>query len=164
MIHMTDDFDEPLEGEKNRFIDSTAYTEKLYRVDQDYRQFIELANQTEQAGWDMLKPLRRSVDDCYSGWFMERLSMGWGDFLEPDSSSDSQMSQSANKTATTALLDTWRLPRILNQYNLSCWAQTDTWGSTVWNFRYQREMESSPCPVPVQTPKPKRPSRSPLTI
>ncbi len=95
----------------------TAYTEKLYRFDQDYRQFIEIANQTEQAGWDVLKPLRQSVDDCYNGWFMERLSMSWGDFLESDLSSDSQMSQSANKTATTALLDTWRLPRILNQYN-----------------------------------------------
>ncbi|SLM29866.1 PglZ domain protein [Desulfamplus magnetovallimortis] len=100
-----------------------AYTEKLYRFDQDYRQFIEIANQTEQAGWDVLKPLRQSVDDCYSGWFMEQLSMSWGDFLESDASSDihasseTKTSQSENRNASTALLETWKLPRIINQYN-----------------------------------------------
>ena len=95
----------------------TAYTEELFLFDQYYRQFIEIANQTEQAGWDILKPLRHSMDDCYSGWFMERLSMSWGEFLEPDSSSHTQLSASANDNASTALLETWKLPRILNQYN-----------------------------------------------
>ncbi len=78
-----------------------AYAGELYRFDQLYRIFNELANKTEQAGWDVLKQLRSGVDDCYTGWFMERLSIKWGDFLGSEN----------------GLLDHWHLPDIHNQYN-----------------------------------------------
>ena len=78
-----------------------AYTRELYLFDQLYRIFNELANMTEQAGWDVLKQLRSCVDDCYSGWFMEQLSIKWGDFLG----------------SGHGLLDHWHLPDIHNQYN-----------------------------------------------
>jgi uncharacterized protein (TIGR02687 family) len=90
-----------------------AYTQELFLFDQFYRIFNELANKTEQAGWDVLKQLRSSVDDCYSGWFMEQLSVQWGRFLGqwgrfPGSDSD---------LAETGLLDHWHLNGIDNQYN-----------------------------------------------
>jgi len=78
-----------------------AYTTELYLFDQFYRQFNELANKTEQAGWDILKQLRSTVEDCYSNWFMDQISMNWGDFLETDH----------------GLLNNWHLPHICNQYN-----------------------------------------------
>jgi len=90
-----------------------AYSDELYRFDLYYRQFMEIANQTEQAGWDVLKPLRQAMDDLYSGWFMERLSMQWGNFLAPDHSSHDK---TADPVAPPALLDTWHLPGIHNQY------------------------------------------------
>ena len=78
-----------------------AYTQELFLFDQFYRRFNELANKTEQAGWDVLKQLRSSVEDCYSNWFMDQLSMNWGDFLETDQ----------------GLINHWHLPHICNQYN-----------------------------------------------
>ncbi len=82
-----------------------AYTLELFLFDQFYRLFNELANKTEQAGWDILKKLRSSVEDCYSTWFMEQLSLNWGDFLD------------GGLDAEHGLLDHWHLPGICNQYN-----------------------------------------------
>jgi len=78
-----------------------AYTEELYRFDQLYRVFNELSDRAESAGLDVLKALRQAVEDCYSGWFMDQLSLKWGDFLEGDD----------------GLLTGWRLPYIYNQYD-----------------------------------------------
>lgn len=78
-----------------------AYTGELFCFDQYYRHFNELADTTEQAGWDILKQLRLSVEECYSNWFMDKLSLCWGDFLESDQ----------------GLLQHWHLPNIRNQYN-----------------------------------------------
>ena len=41
-----------------------AYTRELYFFDQYYRLFNESADKTEQVGWDILKQLRSSVEDC----------------------------------------------------------------------------------------------------
>lgn len=78
-----------------------AYTRELYLFDQYYRLFNESADKTEQAGWDILKQLRSGVEDCYSNWFMDKLSIVWGDFLESEQ----------------GLLNHWHLPHIRNQYN-----------------------------------------------
>lgn len=80
-----------------------AYINELFLFDQLYRTFHELANKADLAGWDVLKSLRESVEDCYSGWFMEKLSLKWGDFLE-------------TRTADN-LLDIWKIPFIANQYD-----------------------------------------------
>ncbi len=93
-----------------------AYTDELYRFDLYYRQFMEIADHTEQAGWDVLKPLRLAMDEVYSGWFMERLSIQWGNFLAPDHSSHGKSAVPADPVAPPALLDTWQLPGIQNQY------------------------------------------------
>ncbi len=80
-----------------------AYINELFLFDQHYRTFHELANKADLAGWDVLKSLRESVEDCYSGWFMEQLSLKWGDFLE-------------TRTADN-FLDKWKIPFIANQYD-----------------------------------------------
>ncbi len=82
-----------------------AYTQELFCFDMSYRLFNELANKTEQAGWDILKQLRVSVEDCYSTWFLEQLSINWGDFLDGGFESEH------------GLLGHWHLPNITNQYN-----------------------------------------------
>jgi len=82
-----------------------AYTLELFLFDQFYRLFNELANKTEQAGWDILKKLRSSVEDCYSIWFMEQLSLTWGDFLD------------GGLEDSHGLLAHWYMPGICNQYN-----------------------------------------------
>ncbi|MCP4689438.1 MAG: BREX-1 system phosphatase PglZ type A, partial [Desulfobacterales bacterium] len=79
-----------------------AYTEKLFRFDQCYREFHERADRLDMAGWDVLKTLRDKVEDCYSGWFMERLGLKWGDFLE--------------RGERGGLLREWRLPLVDNQF------------------------------------------------
>lgn len=81
-----------------------AYTRELFLVDQFHRIFNELANEVEQGGWEVLKQLRSSVEDCYSGWFMEQLSIRWGDFLKP------------TPDFKSGLLDHWRLKGVDNQY------------------------------------------------
>ena len=87
-----------------------AYTRELFLVDQFHRIFNELANEAEQGGWDVLKQLRSCVEDCYSGWFLEQLSIKWGDFLGSDSDPGSDL-------ITHGLLDHWHLKGIDNQYN-----------------------------------------------
>lgn len=81
----------------------TAYTEELFLFDQYYRKFHELSDKTDLGGWDVLKPLRESVENCYSSWFMTQLAASWGDFLE--------------KNLAGNLLDTWKIPEIPNQYD-----------------------------------------------
>lgn len=78
-----------------------AYCRELYLFDQYYRLFHELADMVESGGWDVLKPLRESVENCYSGWFMERLSLAWGEFIGQEK----------------GLMDIWAIPGTANQYD-----------------------------------------------
>lgn len=79
-----------------------AYEEALYRFDQLYRSFCETADHAESQGWNILKPLRESLEACYTNWYVPNLALAWGKFLDPNGS--------------TALLDTWQLEKIPNQY------------------------------------------------
>lgn len=60
-----------------------SYTSELYIVDQLYRQFCEQADIVELGGWDVLKGLQDSVEDCYA-WLLEEMSLVWGSFLDKD--------------------------------------------------------------------------------
>ena len=79
-----------------------AYTSDLFRFDQDYRIFHELADKANMAGWDVLKSLRETVENCYSGWFMDQLALKWGDFLKHGESD--------------GLIENWKLSFVPNQY------------------------------------------------
>ena len=59
-----------------------AYTSEIYSFDQLYRLFHEDADRVELAGWDVLKDVQKVVESCYSGWFLDQLSVCWGSFLE----------------------------------------------------------------------------------
>lgn len=59
-----------------------AYTTEIFRFDQHYRLFHEHADKVEQGGWDILKPLRTLIEDLYSGWFLDQISLAWSGFLE----------------------------------------------------------------------------------
>jgi uncharacterized protein (TIGR02687 family) len=80
----------------------SAYTRELFYFDQFYRVFNESADAVEKAGWDVLKTLRESVENCYTGWFLENIGLAWGDFLQADNGA--------------GLLDDWHLPKVCNQY------------------------------------------------
>ncbi len=80
-----------------------AYTNELFLFDQHYRKFHELADKADLAGWDVLKSLRETVENCYSGWYMDQLSLKWGDFLETEHSDN--------------LLKKWKIPNVVNQYD-----------------------------------------------
>ena len=79
----------------------SAYTGELYRLDQHYRHFHEAAGKVELAGWDILKVLQASVEDCYSGWYLDQLSLAWDGFLEGG--------------ANNRLLDRWKLSGVRRQ-------------------------------------------------
>ncbi|MFP4533976.1 MAG: BREX-1 system phosphatase PglZ type A [Desulfobacterales bacterium] len=78
-----------------------AYTGELFGFDQLYRVFNEYADAAEKAGWDVLKTLRESVENCYTGWFLENIGLVWGDFLDSDKG---------------RLIDDWQIPGVCNQY------------------------------------------------
>ncbi|MBF0245112.1 MAG: BREX-1 system phosphatase PglZ type A, partial [Planctomycetes bacterium] len=61
----------------------SAYTGELFRFDQYYRLFHEAAERLEMGGWDVLKNLVNSIDDLYSGWYMEQLAVAWDSFMDP---------------------------------------------------------------------------------
>jgi len=60
-----------------------GYEHELYRFDQLYRHFCEAADQAETQGWNILKPLRESIEACYTNWFVPNLALVWGKFVEP---------------------------------------------------------------------------------
>ena len=78
-----------------------AYTTELYRFDQLYRHFCEAADFAESEGWDILKPLREDVCNGYANWFIPKLSLKWGQFVDP--------------AEPDSLLGKWRIPNIPNQ-------------------------------------------------
>jgi uncharacterized protein (TIGR02687 family) len=87
-------------GAENMF---NAYISELFLFDQYYRKFYELSDKADLAGWDVLKSLREAVENCYSGWFMDQLSLKWGEFLESENAD--------------TLLSQWKMPFITNQYD-----------------------------------------------
>ena len=58
-----------------------GYINELYCIDQYYRHFCEQADLVEMGGWDVLKSLQDSIEDCYT-WFLEQMSYIWGSFLD----------------------------------------------------------------------------------
>jgi uncharacterized protein (TIGR02687 family) len=74
-----------------------AYASDLWRFDRLYRDFVLAADKAESEGWDILKELRASVEECYVNWFLLKISQKWGTFLEG------------------GLLADWRIDGIRNQ-------------------------------------------------
>ena len=79
-----------------------SYEQELYRFDQLYRHFCEAADVVEAQGWGNLKPLRDSIEACYTNWFVPNLALAWGKFLEPK--------------GPTHLLADWRIDGMNNQH------------------------------------------------
>ena len=61
-----------------------AYCTELYKFDQHYRLFHEFSDQVELKGGDIIKSLGDEVENCYSGWFIDQVSIAWGRFIDPD--------------------------------------------------------------------------------
>jgi uncharacterized protein (TIGR02687 family) len=80
----------------------TAYQKELFRFDLLYRHFCEQADIAESKIWDILKKLREKVEACYVNGYLQSLADRWGKFIDPEGS--------------TALLKSWRLDDIPNQY------------------------------------------------
>ncbi|EME68137.1 hypothetical protein H261_19948 [Paramagnetospirillum caucaseum] len=74
-----------------------GYATALHQFDRLYRHFIEAADAATAQGWDILKALRDSVEDCYTNWFLTNLSLKWGKFVEDE------------------LLANWRVDGVMNQ-------------------------------------------------
>ena len=71
-----------------KFIDAAsmyhAYETELYRFDQLYRHFCEYADYAESEGWDILKPLRVDVSNCYENNIITSMGLKWGSFVSPE--------------------------------------------------------------------------------
>ena len=80
---------------------TTAYLSDLFQTDQNYRLFIEAADCVELTGGDLLKELRDAIENSYSGWFLEQISLSWGSFMQP--------------VQGESLLDHWQIEGIPNQ-------------------------------------------------
>ena len=80
-----------------------AYIREVFRFDQYYRLFHEHADIVELGGWDILKPLQPAVENLYSVWFMDQISLTWGEFV--DTGHD------------RGLLCKWSIPGICLQYD-----------------------------------------------
>jgi uncharacterized protein (TIGR02687 family) len=78
-----------------------AYEEELFRFDQLYRHFCEAADHAEAQGWNILKPLRELIEDCYANWYVPMLALAWGKFVDP--------------LGDVHLLGKWQLEQIPNQ-------------------------------------------------
>jgi uncharacterized protein (TIGR02687 family) len=75
----------------------TAYTGSLYRFDQHYRHFCEAADDAESRDWDILKSLRKKIEQTYGNGFLAELALAWNTHLE------------------NGLLKLWRLDGVPNQ-------------------------------------------------
>ncbi len=60
----------------------SAYTDRLYRFDQLYRQFCEAADYAESRDWDVLKSVRERVEKAYGNGFVAELALEWNRHLE----------------------------------------------------------------------------------
>ena len=76
-----------------------GYEQSLFRFDQLYRHFCENADIAASQGWDVLKPLREEIEACYCNWYLAKLALGWGKFVDAD------------------LPEKWRIDGVRNQYS-----------------------------------------------
>jgi uncharacterized protein (TIGR02687 family) len=60
----------------------SAYTGGLYRFDQLYRHFCEAADYAESRDWDVLKSLRKKIEQAYGNGFVAELALAWNKHLE----------------------------------------------------------------------------------
>jgi uncharacterized protein (TIGR02687 family) len=79
-----------------------AYETELYQFDQVYRHCCEAADTAESQNWDVLKILREQVEAVYVRWYLTKLTLAWGTFVEPSSS--------------TGLLHHWSIDQVPNQH------------------------------------------------
>jgi len=63
-----------------------AYITELFRFDQYYRLFHETADRVELPGWDILKEVQQTVEACYNNWYLDQLSVCWGNFIDQNGS------------------------------------------------------------------------------
>jgi uncharacterized protein (TIGR02687 family) len=84
-----------------------SYEQELYRFDQLYRHFCEAADQAETQGWNILKPLRESIEACYANWYLPNLALVWGKFVGPQ--------------GPTHLLTNWEIPKTPRQQDFFEW-------------------------------------------
>lgn len=59
-----------------------AYENDLFRFDQLYRHFCESADTAEAHSFDVLKNLREQVEAAYVNWYITRMSLAWGKFVD----------------------------------------------------------------------------------
>jgi uncharacterized protein (TIGR02687 family) len=60
----------------------SAYTGSLYRFDQLYRHLSAAADYAEARDWDVLKSLRKKIEQAYGNGFVAELSLAWNKHLE----------------------------------------------------------------------------------
>ena len=84
-----------------------GYEREIYRFDQLYRHFCEAADTTENQGWNILKPLRDSIEASYTNWFIPNLALVWGKFVEPQ--------------GPTHLLANWEIDKTPKQQGFFKW-------------------------------------------
>jgi len=58
------------------------YRDELYKFDQLYRHFHTAAGTVEPTGWGVLHGLRDSIEQLYSGWFVQQLASAWAKVVE----------------------------------------------------------------------------------
>jgi len=76
------------------------YESELFRLDQLYRHFCVAADSAEAKSWDVVKPLRSTIEAHYANWYLMSLALAWGKFLEPKD----------------GLLTNWRIEDVPNQH------------------------------------------------
>ena len=75
-----------------------GYASTLHRFDRLYRHFVESADAAAGQGWDILKSLRVSVEECYVNWYLTGISHKWGKFVEGELLKDWQIGGVPNQT------------------------------------------------------------------
>lgn len=80
-----------------------AYEKELYKFDQLYRYFCETADLAEAEAWEVLKPLRQELEACYGNWFVTKVALTWGKFIDPAHSH--------------GLLRNWQIEKVPGQQN-----------------------------------------------
>lgn len=80
-----------------------AYTNELHLFDTYHRRFLAAADQIEFVGWDILKNLRETVNDCYENWFLDQLAASWGNLLE--------------EAGEKSFFQRWQIDKVWNQYD-----------------------------------------------
>lgn len=62
------------------------YLDEWYLIDQEYRLFNEKADSAERMGWDVLKLLRKEVEQAYTNGYLVPLGLRWSEWQNRQSS------------------------------------------------------------------------------